>query len=55
VVGNCWFVDETYEKVSGNWRYVDGRSTSTAVYPPLWSPSCACSIPTLSTRCRPAP
>ena len=30
VVGDCWFVDETYVKVAGKCRYVYGPSTSTA-------------------------
>jgi IS6 family transposase len=29
-VGNRWQVDETYVKVAGRWRYVYGRSTSSA-------------------------
>ena len=29
-VGSRWFVDETYVKVAGRWRYVTGLSTSTA-------------------------
>jgi transposase-like protein len=28
--GDRWFVDETYVKVNGVWRYVHRRSTSTA-------------------------
>ena len=30
VVGDRWFVDETYVKVAGRWRHLTGRSISTA-------------------------
>jgi IS6 family transposase len=28
--GNAWFVDKTYEKVAGQWRFCIGQSTSSA-------------------------
>jgi len=46
-VGGRWFVDETNVKVAGRWRYVYGRSTSSAR-------SSTCSCPRGMTRRPPA-
>jgi IS6 family transposase len=38
IVGDRWFVDETYVKVAGRWRYLTGRSISTATSSTSTSP-----------------
>jgi transposase, IS6 family len=43
--GDRWFVDETYVKVNGVWRYVYRAWTSTARSSTCWCPSVAAATP----------